>query len=302
MKRRRSKHFGVSAGERIFNFFNILFLLVFAFICIYPFYFVIIGSVSTGPNSRQAYFWPIEFSLKIYKQLLSKSSIYNAFLITTMRTVFGTILTVFCSSLLAYLVTQEKMYFRKFVYRFFILTMYIGAGLIPWYLVMRAYGFQNSFFLYIIPGIVSPYFIMLVKTYIESLPKALEESAEIDGAGFFTIFFRIIFPLCKPIVSTITVFNAVGQWNSWRDNFFLVTKPQLQTLQLMLYKYLNDAALLATAMRSGNTVGSESAALMLTSESMRMAVIVISIIPIMLIYPFLQKYFAKGIMMGAIKG
>ena len=164
---------------------------------------------------------------------------------------------------------------------------------------MRMYGLKDNFWLYIIPGAVNAFFLILTKTFIEQLPGSMEESAKIDGAGFFTIFSRIIMPLCRPIIATITVFCAVGQWNSWQDNYFLVGNPHLQTLQLILYTYLTKAQALAGMMSIGVNMDLTK---QLTPLSVQMSITVITVIPIMLVYPFLQKQFAKGIMMGAIKG
>lgn len=290
-------------GEVIFGIVNIIILFFFAFICIYPFYYVIIGSLSSGPLARTAYFWPINFTLMMYKNIFSNSEIYRAFFISISRTALGSGLTVFFTSMLAFLVTQEKMYFRKFVYRYFIITMYLSAGLIPWYLTMRMYMLQNNFLLYIIPSTINAFYLILVKTYIESLPASMQESAEIEGAGFFTIYIRIILPLIKPILATILVYASVGQWNTWQDNYFLVSDRKLQTLQLMLYTYLQQAQTLATAMRNATASSSGAAgSFTITPETVRMTMVVITVVPVMLVYPFLQKHFTQGIMLGAVKG
>ncbi len=178
--------------------------------------------------------------------------------------------------------------------------MYLSAGLIPWYITMKTYGLQNNFLLYVIPGAVNAYYMILVKTYIEQLPPALEESAELDGAGTITVFWRIILPLCKPIIATIAIYCAVGQWNSWTDNYFLVTDTRLQTVQLILYRNLTNAQAIANAMK--NTATGNMPVTAITPQSVQMAVVVIAVVPIMLVYPMLQKHFTKGIMMGAVKG
>ena len=291
-----------SVWESALDIINHLLLFIFAFLCIYPFYFVLIGSVSSGPEARTAFLWPANFTLSTYEQLLVNVDIYRAFFISIARTVLGTALTVFFTAMLAHLLTKQKMYFRKAIYRYFIITMYFNAGLIPWYLTMQAYGLQNNFLLYIVPGTVNVFFLILVKTYIESIPASLEESAEIDGAGFLTVFTRIILPLTKPVLATITVFGAVGQWNTWVDNFFLVSDRNLQTLQLLLWNHLQQAQTLATAMRNATTAAGAPLAFPISPENIRMAMVVITVFPIMLVYPFLQKYFAQGIMLGAVKG
>jgi ABC-type glycerol-3-phosphate transport system permease component len=293
----------ISAGERVFDAINFVILSLFVFVCIYPFYYVLVGSVSSGSLSRYAYLWPINFTLRTYKDIFSQNEIYRAFFISISRTVLGTLLTTFFTSMLAHLLTKEKMYFRKFIYRYFIVTMYISAGLIPWYITMRTYGLQNNFLVYVVPGIVNTYYLILVKTFIESIPDSLEESAEIDGAGFFTVYTRIILPLIKPILATIMVYAAVGHWNTWQDNYFLVLKRELQTVQLMLYNYLQQAQTLAMAMRNATSTSSgQAAAFPVSPESIRMTMVVITVVPVMLVYPFLQKHFTSGIMLGAVKG
>ena len=293
-----------SIPEQIFNVFNIMFLGLFAFICIYPFWYVMVGSVSSGPLARFAYFWPTGFTLITYEQIFANPDIWRAIFISVARTVIGTFLTVFFTSMLAYLCTKQKMYFRRFVYRFFIITMYFQAGLIPWYITMSAYGLQNNFLLYVIPGTINAFFLILVKTFIESVPSSIEESAEIDGAGFFRIYIVIMLPLIKPILATIAVFASVGQWSTWQDNFFLVTDRSLMTLQLMLFNYLQQAQTLANAMRQATaaTAGAGVERVLISPENVRMAMVVVTVLPIMLVYPFLQRYFTKGIMLGAVKG
>ena len=196
---------------------------------------------------------------------------------------------LFGSSLFAYLVTKKDMIGRKFVYRFVVITMYLSAGLVPYYITMKAYHLNNTFWLYIIPGIVNAYYVILIKTFIEQIPQSLQESAELDGAGFFKIYTSIILPLSKPILATVAVYASVGAWNS-----------NLQTVQLILYNCINQAQMLADSMRSGQ-VGN-AAAISLSADSVRMATTIITVIPVMLVYPFLQKYFVKGVMLGAVKG
>jgi ABC-type glycerol-3-phosphate transport system permease component len=204
------------------------------------------------------------------------------------------------TSFFAYLMTKEEMFGRKIIYRFVIITMYLNAGLIPWYMTMKTYGLKDNFLLYVIPGAVSAYYMILIKTYIESLPAALEESARIDGAGYIRVFRSIIFPLSKPIVATVAIYAAVGQWNTWTDNYFLVNKANLQTLQMILYNYLNQSQNIANISAQALTAG--TAVVKITSMSIKMCITVIVTVPIICVYPFMQRYFVKGIMMGAVKG
>ncbi len=274
---------------------------LFMLLCIYPFYYVIIYSIS-DPNQASSglLFLPKGFSLETFKGIFKLNDIPSAFVISVARSAVGTVLTLIGSSFFAYLVTNQKMFARKFIYRFVILTMYLNAGLIPWYITMKAYRLQNNFLLYVVPGIVTAYYVILIKTYMEQLPKELEESAQIDGAGIFTVFARIIMPLSKPIIATIAVYAIVGQWNAWTDNYFLVTDNKLQTLQMVLYNYMNQANRFQNM--SSSAMDSSAAVSMITPTSIKMCITVIVVVPIMCVYPFLQRYFVKGIMMGAVKG
>lgn len=291
----------ISTGDAIADFLIYLVCLLFIILCIYPFYYIMIYSIS-DPNQAASglVLLPKGFSLETFRGIFRLNDIPSAFVVSVLRSIIGTVFTIAGSSFFAYLVTNQKMFGRKFVYRFVILTMYINAGLIPWYMTMKLYGLQNNFLLYVVPGIVTAYYVILIKTYMEQLPKELEESAKIDGAGIFTIFARIIFPLSKPIIATIAVYAIVGHWNSWTDNYFLVTDAKLQTLQMVLYNYLNQANRFQNM--SSSALDSSAAVSMITPTSIKMCITVIVVIPIMCVYPFLQRYFVKGIMMGAVKG
>jgi len=290
-------------ADILFDVIKYVVLTVFVALCIYPFYYVIIYSISVPVLAERGgvYLWPKGFSLKTYSELLKRSDLMPAFWVSAARTVLGTTITVICTALLSFLMTRKEMWFRKFAYRFSITTMYLGAGLIPWYLIMKAYGFQNNFLLYIIPSALNVYHMILIKTFMEQLPESLEESAAIEGAGFLSIFFKIILPLSKPIIASVAVYNTVGQWNSWQDNFFLNSDRKLQTLQMVLQNYLKSANILEALMKKG-AINAEAMQKVVTSDSIQMTAIVVTIFPIMLVYPFAQKYFTKGIMMGAVKG
>jgi len=293
-----------SLSRKLFEIVNAIILFSFVFLCLYPFWYIIIVSVSSPlAVARGFYLFPTTIEFTTYELLFQRDDLLGAFFISTMRTFIGTFITILLSSFAAYLVTKEEMFYRKFVYRFIIISMYLSAGLIPWFITMRAYGLSNNFFVYIIPGAFNAFFIILIKTFIEQLPAAIEESASIDGANFLTIFFVMILPLSKPIIATVAVFAAVGQWNSWMDNFFLVHDRSLQTIQLVLYNYMEEATRIAQSMRlMGGAMSDTSQRMNITAINVRMAATVITVFPILMVYPFLQKYFVKGIMLGAIKG
>ncbi len=306
MARMKKKSFRnrITLGDII----NVIVLLAFTFLCFYPFWYIFIGSVS-NPNIsvRTLTFLPRDVTWFNYREVLRSKGLMEAMTVSVARTVLGTLLSVLLTSFMAYLFTLQKMPARKFFYRLVIITMYLSGGLIPTFLVFKSYGLLNSFWVYIIPGAISVYNMVLVKTFMENgVPESLGESASLDGAGPMTIFFRIMLPLSLPILATIALFVAVGQWNSWFDNMIYNTRnSDLDTLQYLLYKKLNEANKIAEAARSGSTtmVGEMLTKQMtLTPDSIRMTITMLVTLPILCVYPFLQKYFVKGIMVGAVKG
>lgn len=294
----------LSTGDKIFNMFNYLVFGVITLLCIFPFYYLFIQTISNNALSAagEITFFPKEIHFENYAAVLKVKGLSQAALISVARTVIGTIGTVLGSAFLGYLFTKRKMAGRTFWYRFVIITMYFNAGIIPWFIIMMNLGLTNNFWAYILPAIVSPFNVILVKTFVESLPEALEESAEIDGAGIFTIFSKIVFPLIVPIVATIAIFSAVNQWNSFMDTVFLMTDSKYYTLQFVLYKYLNESNSLAAIIRSGQGMQNIDISKLQTSTSIRTTVAMIVVTPILLVYPFFQRFFVKGIMIGAVKG
>ena len=289
-----------SLSSKFFRGLNFFLLIVFAFLCVYPLYFIFINSIS-GADAvvRGVYLLPEDFSLEFYKSLLQMPNIPNSIVVSVARTVLGTALTVICSSFLGYMVTQSELPMRKWVYRFVVATMYFNAGLIPWYILMVNLGLKNNFLLYILPSAVGAYYVVLSKTYIESIPASVEESAKIDGAGVLTIYARLILPMSMPIIACLIVFCAVNQWNAWSDNFYLVSDPKLSTLQYQLYMNLaNESSNVTNTTSSSSLLRSKAT----TELGLRYALSMLTVLPIILVYPFMQKYFVKGIMLGAVKG
>ena len=288
----------------IFDILNYTWFALFTLVCFFPFYYLFINTISNNDLSSRGLimFYPRGLHINNYIDVFRIPGLGTATLVSTGRTVIGTLLTVAASGFLGYLFTKNVMWGRKFWYRFLIVTMYFNAGLIPWYLIMLKLGLVNNFLAYVIPGIVAPFNIILVKTFIESTPIALQESAQIDGAGYFTIFLKIVMPLITPILATIAIFSAIGQWNSFQDTLFLVTNSKLFTLQFLLYRYLNEATSLATLMKSTGGAINADLTNMQTATSIRTTVSMVVVIPILLVYPFFQRYFVKGILIGAVKG
>ena len=301
----RQKHIKKTAGDYIFEVINYLFFGLFTLICIFPFYYLFINTISDNDLVRkgQINFYPKGLNIDNYIAMLNVSDLGNSFIVSFARTIIGTALMVAASALVGYLVTKQEMWHRKFWYRFLVITMYFSAGTIPWYLNMSMLGLTNHFAAYIIPGIVAPYNIILVKTYIESIPAELEESAFMDGASYFTVFRKIIWPLCKPILATIAIFGAVGHWNSFTDSLILMqNRPSLYTVQHRLYIYLNTSSNLGALMSQGGSSAANAASSLLNMKVLKYTISMVTVIPIMIVYPFMQRYFEKGIMLGAVKG
>lgn len=299
------KKIKTSPGDKVFLVCNYLIFALFALICAYPFYYLIINSISANDLSAagKINFWPQGIQFQNYIDVLKLNGLGTALLVSLGRTVIGTICTVMASAFLGFMFTQENMWHRKFWYRFLVITMYFNAGLIPMYMTMRSLHLTNTFWVYIIPAIVQPFNIIMVKTYVESIPASLQEAAEIDGAGILTIFWKIILPTSKPILATIAIWSAVGQWNSFQDTLIYITDQKLYSLQYLLYTYLNQASSLATLVKNtGNVSAVANLATQQTPTSIRMTISVIVVLPILFIYPIFQKSFVKGIMIGSVKG
>lgn len=295
----------LTAGDIVFNILNYAFFTLFTLLCFFPFYYIFINTISSNDLVRRGLitFWPQQLTISNYVAMSDVNDLWGSLAITILRTIIGTALMVFGSALAGYLMTKQEMWHRKLWYRMLVITMYFNAGLIPTYLNLNMLGLTNTFLVYIIPAIVSPYNIILVKTYIESIPGEIEESAFIDGAGYWTIFYKIIWPLSKPILATIAIFGAVGHWNSFQDSLiYNANAPELYTLQHRLYVYLNSSSNLGAIMSSstGGEIGSLAESL--NTKVLQYTISMVTIIPIMLVYPFMQRYFESGIMLGAVKG
>ena len=296
-----------SIGDVIFNILNYAFFGIFTLSCIFPFYYLFINTISDNALVRigAINFIPKGIHLQNYLSLLGAGEILDAFLVSVSRTFIGTALMVVVSALAGYLMTKQEMWHRKVWYRFLVITMYFNAGLVPGYLNLLMLGLTENYLVYIIPAIVQPYNIILVKTYIESIPAELEESAFIDGASHMKIFRNIIWPLSKPILATIAIFGAVGHWNSFMDSILYMSgTPELQTLQHRLYIYLNQTTSLANFMNGniGSGAAADAMASVMDAKTIKYTISMVTVIPILAVYPFMQRYFEKGIMLGAVKG
>jgi putative aldouronate transport system permease protein len=303
----------VGAGKKSpLEYFIILltyiFFIFFTLACVFPFYYLIINSISANDLSVKGdvMFYPMQVHFKNYTNVMRIPGLPAATLNSLSRTVLGTGLTILGSSFLGFMFTQKKLWARKFWYRFVVATMYFNAGLIPWYLTMMTLRLTNNFLAYIIPSIVQLFNIILIKTYIENTPMELQEAAEVDGASILYIYTRIILPISKPILATVAIFAAVGQWNAFMDTLILMTDSKFYTLQFVLYKYLSEARSLASmilASGGGSIMDTIiNTATQQTPSSIQMTIAVVVVMPILLVYPIFQRFFVKGIMIGAVKG
>lgn len=296
----------VSFGDRMISVLTYVVYSIFAFVCAYPFYYIFINTISSNDLSQRGkvLFWPKEIHFTNYAQVIKIPGLYQALKISVARTLIGTILTVMIAAFLGYMFTRETLWHRKLWYRMVAATMYFNAGIIPWFITMKNLGLTNNFWAYIFPVAVQPFYIILCKTFVESVPKELQDAAEIDGAGTLRIFFQIIIPVIKPILATVAIFAAVAQWNSFQDTLLLVTDDKLYTLQYTLYQYINQASSLKALVNSSTSSAAMAASLAhaQTATSIRMTVTIVVVTPIILVYPIFQKFFTKGIMIGAVKG
>lgn len=281
-----------------------LILVLVIIVTLYPFLNVLAISLNDATDTARGglTIFPREFTLQNYQEIFSSNNnLLIAFKNSVLRTVIGTVLGTFCCALFAYILSKKDFIFRKELTIMLVITMYVSGGLIPSFLINRQLGLVNSFWVYIIPVLVSAFNVIVIRSFIEGLPDALEESAKMDGAGELTIFFRIIVPLSKPVLATIALFIAVGQWNSWFDTYlYNSANVDLTTLQYELTKIMDNAqSLSATDVNMLNN--QQMIANRTTPESLKMAITVIATVPILVVYPFLQKYFVSGLTLGAVK-
>ena len=285
-----------------FDSVNIAFMIFIFFITLYPFWYVFIVSFNEGKDAARGglYFLPRIFSLDNYKAVFQNRYLVNAFIVTIAKTLVGTTLHVFFTGIVAYTLSQRELMFRKFYMIFGTITMFFSGGLIPYFILIRNIGLYNSFWVYIFPAMFSFWNMIIMMTFFRELPSELSESAKIDGAGFLKTFWSIILPVSKPILATIALFAGVSQWNDFFTGVLFTTKKELLPIQTVLYKIVAENS--AATMLSQVTLPDIVAQRKITSESIKLATMVVSTVPIICVYPFLQKYFVKGVMIGSVKG
>lgn len=290
----------------LFSTFNTVFMVCLVIVTLYPFLNTIAVSLNAGNDTIRGgiYLWPREWTIQNYKAVFASGTIIPAFWISVARTVLSTILNLFLTTMLAYTLSRKEYVFRKQITFVFVLTMYFNAGLIPNYFLIKDLHLLNSFWVYVIPTMVSAFNMIVIRTYIGSLHESLMESARIDGAGEFKIFMKVVLPLCKPVLATIALFVAVGAWNAWFDAFIYTSSRQnLSTLQYELMKLISSSmnANGNPSVANGAGMTADSVRDQVTPISIRAAVTIVASVPILLVYPFMQKYFVVGMNVGSVK-
>lgn len=288
-----------SVPDKIFVVLNTLFMIAFVVITLYPVLNTLAISLNDGTDALRGgiYLLPRKFTMKNYITVLQKNNLLTGAYITVLRTIFGTVTALFANAILAFIVSRKRFLFKRSLSLFWVITMYVNGGMIPIFLLYKNLGLTNSFWVYVIPGMVSAFNMLVIRTYMAGIPDSLEESAQLDGAGYMTIFLKIISPLCKPVYATVALFVAVGQWNSWFDAMlYNRMSPEFTTLQYELMKLLSSVTnqgSSAEAMK--NAIGS------VTPTSVRAAATILTMLPIICLYPFLQRYFVTGLTIGGVK-
>lgn len=291
----------------VFNCLNYIFLTLFGLSMIYPFIYILVYSLNDGKDSMMGalYFFPRKFTLDNYADVFENARIWQAYKITLLRTVIGTFLHVALCTLMAYALSKKTLPGRSFFTYYIFLPTIFSAGFIPYFITLQKLHLINSFWVYVIPMLFNFMHIVILRTFLQGIPEELEESARIDGYGDFQIFLKIILPLSGPVLATIALFIGVSHWNDWFAGAYYVSNKDLIPVQTLLQEMLTEAEALSSSMQraaqqGGQTVNVNTAGA--TPESLRMALLVITVFPILCIYPFLQRYFVKGVMIGSVKG
>lgn len=294
-KNRKKKSF----ADMLFIFCNTAFMILFVIMTLYPVLNTLAISFNDGTDALRGgiYLWPRKWTLKNYITVLQKNNLVTGTIISVARTVIGTVLALFSNAILAFIVSRKRFLFKKQLSLFWVITMYVNGGMIPVFLLYKSLGLTNSFWVYVIPGMLNAFNMLVIRTYMNGIPDSLEESAQLDGAGYTTIFLKIISPLCKPVYATVALFVAVGQWNSWFDAMlYNRMSDNLTTLQYELMKLLSSVT-----NQSGSVETMKNAVGTVTPASVRAAATIVTMLPIICLYPFLQKYFVTGMTLGGVK-
>ena len=281
----------------IYTALSLLFIITF-----YPFWNIFVLSLNDATDSLRGglMLWPRVFSIDSYKAVLSDTALLSSLKVTLLRTAVGVPMNLLAVTTLAYALSQRDLIGRRQINLLFVFTMYFSGGLIPTYMIVKWLGLIDNFMVYLLPGLYNVYWMILVRTYMEGLPYSMIESARIDGANDIQIFAKVVLPSCAPVVATIGLFSAIYHWNAWYDSYIYTNKPVLETLSNALVKILNQYQT-GAMMTQAQQMAAASKRLPVSSESIRMTVTMVTTIPIILVYPFVQKYFIKGMMLGSVK-
>ncbi len=289
----------LSKSDRLFDAFNIVGMLLICFLTLYPIWYVLVNSFNDGQDAmRGGIYWvPRVFSFDNYIEVFKNAGIMTAMGITIAKTVIGFVCHVFFTAMVGYALSRRELLGRKIYLVMGTITMFFYGGLIPTFLLIRDLGLFDSFLVYIIPALFSFFDMIIFMAFFRDIPDGLEEAARIDGANDLTIFTRIIIPISMPVVATIALFHGVYQWNDYFTGMIYVNKMDLQPIQTFLFRVVAQSS-------SNQIVATAGAAInrTVTSQSIKLATMVVTTLPIVLAYPFLQKYFVKGLMVGSIKG
>ena len=290
-----------NAADIIFVTCNTLFMLAFVIVTLYPVLNTLALSFNDGIDAVRGgiHLIPRKFTLQNYSTVFSKQNMVTGAVVTVLRTILGTGISLASNALLAFIVSRKNFLFRSQLSLFWVITMYVNGGMIPVFLLYKNLHLTGTFWVYVVPGAVSAFNMLVLRTYMQGLPDSLEESAQLDGAGYFTIFMKIISPLCKPVYATVALFVAVYQWNSWFDAMlYNRMKSQYTTLQYELMKLLNSVMQQSGSADGAKNVASASA---VTPMTVRAAATISTMLPIVCLYPFLQRYFVAGLTIGGVK-
>ena len=286
-----------------FDWINYAVMVLLAFIMIYPLWYCVAGSLNEGMDYLRGgvFLWPRKWTFANYKAVFLDSAILNAFWVTIWKCLVGTVTSVLCTAMVAYAITRPKLRLKKLYIPFIMLTMFFSGGLIPYFILIVDLGLYDSFWVYIIPTMFSAYNMIIIQSFMRELPSELIESAKLDGASEYRIFFQMILPLSKPVLATIALFTVVTHWNSYFDSMMYTSSQELQTIQLFLKKVITDPSV-SRGLGSAATIAIPDQAATLTPQVVKLATMVVTALPVVCIYPFLQRYFVKGVTVGAVKG
>jgi putative aldouronate transport system permease protein len=287
----------MSIGEKIFSVFNYIFVFLFSMACLYPFLYIVATSFSSNRAvvSGEVFLWPVEFNIEAYKQLMVEGQIFGSMWNTVVLTIVGTALNMVCTVLCSYALSKKRLDGRGIVMGMIVFTMMFSGGMIPNFLLIRNLRLMDTYWALWHSGLQSTYNMVVLRTFFQAIPDSMEEAAQIDGASDPYILFRIVLPLSGAALATITLFYAVGWWNAYFGPMLYISSAEKYPLMVRLKSMLDTA----TNMRIINEQGDEVA---IAQETYRAATILISTLPIICVYPFLQKYFVKGVMIGSLKG